>query len=63
MEFLRDTMGWSISIGSVHDLLKAAVERARGINDSLGRMGLQDEIFQGNQPVLAGWTATLSATL
>ena len=58
MEFLRDVMGWSISIGGVHDLLKAAAERARIINESVDlsrvRVGLHDEIFQGSQPVLAG---------
>ena len=58
MEFLRDVMGWSISIGGVHDLLKAAAVRARVINESVDlsgvRVGLHDEIFQGNRPVLAG---------
>ena len=58
IEFLRDVMGWSISIGGVHDLLKAAAVRARVINESVDlsgvRVGLHDEIFQGNRPVLAG---------
>ena len=57
-EFLRDIVGVSISVGSVHNLHQMAAQRSGDINRaqdlSLIRVGLHDEIFQGNQPVLAG---------
>ena len=58
IEFMRDVMGWSISMGTVHGILEAAARRAGDINDGVDlsavRVGLHDEIFQGSQPVLAG---------
>jgi len=58
VEFLRDLLGVSISIGCVHDVLQAATRQADIINrqqDLSGiRVGLHDEIFQGATPVLAG---------
>ena len=58
MEFLRDVMGWSMSICTVHNLLKAAARKAGNVNAGIDlsdvRVGLHDEIFQGSQPVLAG---------
>ncbi len=58
VEFLRDLLGLSISVGSVHDVLEAAARQAGAINhdrDLSGiRAGLHDESFQGATPVLAG---------
>ena len=58
VEFLRDLLGVSISVGCVHDVLQAATRQAGIINrqqDLSGiRVGLHDEIFQGATPVLAG---------
>jgi len=58
VEFLRDLLGVSISVGCVHDVLQAATRQAGVINreqDLSGiRGGLHDEIFQGATPVLAG---------
>jgi hypothetical protein len=58
VEFLRDLLGVSISVGSVHGVLEAATREASAINqgqDLSGiRVGLHDEIFQGATPVLAG---------
>jgi hypothetical protein len=58
IEFMRDVLGWSISIGTVHNVLHTAAEQASMINgaqDLSGiRVGLHDEIFQGAMPVLAG---------
>jgi len=58
VEFLRDLLGVSISVGCVHDVLQAATRQAGVINreqDLSGiRVGLHDEIFQGATPVLAG---------
>jgi len=58
VEFLRDLLGLSISIGTVHDVLQSATRQAEVINhdeDVSGiRVGLHDEIFQGATPVLAG---------
>lgn len=58
VEFLRDLLGVSISVGCVHDVLQAATRQASAINgdqDLSGiRVGLHDEIFQGATPVLAG---------
>src|SRR3954464_9455052 len=58
MEFLRDLLGLSVSLGCVHDVLQSATRQASVINrdqDLSGiRVGLHDEIFQGATPVLAG---------
>jgi len=58
VEFLRDLLGVSVSIGCVHDVLQAATRQASRINrdqDLSGiRVGLHNELFQGATPVLAG---------
>src|ERR671917_982870 len=58
VEFLRDLLGVSVSLGHVHDVLQAATRQASAINrdqDLSGiRVGLHDELFQGATPVLAG---------
>jgi len=58
VEFIRDLLGLSISVGCVHDVLQAATRAASAINHdqdlSSIRVGLHDEIFQGAAPVLAG---------
>ena len=58
VEFLRDLLGVSISVGCIHNVLQAATRQAGIINgqqDLSGiRVGLHDEIFQGATPVLAG---------
>src|SRR3954466_5617002 len=58
VEFLRDLLGLSVSLGYVHDVLQAATRQASAVNaeqDRSGiRVGLHDEIFQGATPVLAG---------
>jgi hypothetical protein len=58
IEFLRDLLGISISLGTVHNVLQSAARRAGVINheqDLSGiPVGLHDEIFQGPMPVLAG---------
>ena len=47
-----------ISVGTIHNRLKSAAASAAQINQSQNlsgiKVGLQDEIFQGSQPVLAG---------
>ena len=56
--FLRDLLGVSISVGTVHDVLQAATRQAGVINrqqDLSGiRVGLHNEIFHSGKPVLAG---------
>jgi len=51
VEFLRDLLGLSVSVGCVHDVLQAATRQANTIDqgqDLSGiRVGLHDEIFQG----------------
>jgi hypothetical protein len=58
VELLRDLFGLSLSIGTIHTWVEQAAQRAGAINraqDLSGvRVGLHDEIFQGDQPVLAG---------
>ena len=58
IEYMHDVMGWTVSIGSVHNVLEAAARQAGVINDGIElsavRVGLHDEIFQGPRPVLAG---------
>lgn len=57
-EFMRDMLGVSISLGGVHNLHQLAIQRARDINQaqdlSCIRVGLHDEIFHCNAPVLVG---------
>ncbi len=58
VEFLRDLLGFSISVGTVHHVLQSAARQADIINHDQNlsgiRVGLHDEIFQGATPVLAG---------
>jgi hypothetical protein len=58
IECLRDLLGVTISVGTVHDVLHSATLQAGVINheqDLSGiRVGLHDEIFHGGKPVLAG---------
>lgn len=58
LQFVRDLLGVSISLGSVHNLLERAAKRALELNGaqdlSAIRVGLNDEIFHCNEPVLAG---------
>ncbi len=58
MEFLRDLLGVSISMGSVHNVLQVATRQASLINQAQDlsgiRVDLHDEIFQDATPVLAG---------
>ena len=58
MEFLDDMLDTRVSIGTVHNILARAAERARGLNDrediSGIRVGAHDEIFQAGKPVLVG---------
>ena len=55
VEFVRDLLGISVSLGCVHDVLQAATRQASAINqdqDLSGiRVGLHDELFQGATPV------------
>jgi hypothetical protein len=64
VEFLRDLLGVSISLGTVHQVLQLAMRQACIINREQNlsgiRVGLHDEIFQGGMPVLAGIDAASS---
>jgi len=57
-EFLRDCLGCSMSLGSVHNIVHTAIVQARQHNDRQSLddvgVGLLDEIFQSGQPVLVG---------
>jgi hypothetical protein len=58
VELLRDLFDYPISLGTAHNILQEAVERARPHNsrqDLSGiSIGAHDEIFQSQQPVLVG---------
>jgi hypothetical protein len=58
VELLRDLFDYSISVGTVHNILQAAVPSACRHNSaadlSAVRIGAHDEIFQTGQPVLVG---------
>jgi hypothetical protein len=59
IEFMRDVLGASISMGTVHNVRRSAAEQAGVINGAqdLSRIrtaGLHDELFHGGMPVLAG---------
>lgn len=57
-ELLRDLFHYPCSLGSIHALAQAAMDRARALNGqqdlSAVGIGAHDEIFQGHQPVLVG---------
>ena len=58
VELFRDLFDTSISIGTVHDRLEAASMTAAEINQAQDlsgiEVGLLDEIFQADKPVLVG---------
>ena len=58
VELFRDLFDTSISVGTVHNRLQETAEKAAEINQSQElagiAVGLQDEIFQSNKPVLVG---------
>ena len=58
VELLRDLFDLPISVGTIHNRLKFAADKASAINRnqdlSTIRVGLHDEIYQGGQPVLVG---------
>jgi hypothetical protein len=57
-EFCRDLLGVSLSVGTAHDIVRAAVEQARphNLSQNLANVDIAglDEIFQNRQPVLVG---------
>ena len=58
VELLRDLFDFHISLGTVHNLVRAAVAHARRHNErqdlSRVRIGAHDEIYQAKRPVLVG---------
>lgn len=62
IQLLAALFDTSISLGTIHNLLLDTSNQATQINGSQDfsaiQVGLLDEIFQGNQPVLAGVDAT-----
>jgi len=60
-EFLRDVLDFPLSVGSVANIVHAAVAPARAHNEgqdlSPVRVGAHDEIYQTRQPVLVGLCA------
>lgn len=61
VEILRDLFDFSLSLGSVHNIVRSAVPVAARHNDrqdlSDVRIGALDEIFQAGHPVLVGCDA------
>jgi len=62
VELLRDLFDLPMSVGTIHNRLQSAAEKASAMNLtqdlSAIKVGLHDEIFQGNQPVLVGVDAS-----
>src|SRR5262249_24703289 len=58
VELLGDLFDYRMSLGSVFNILQAAVASARQVNEAQDlsriRVGAHDEIFQAGQPVLIG---------
>ena len=58
VELFRDLFDTSVSVGTVHNRLQETAAQAAEINQSQDlagiAVGLQDEIFQSNKPVLVG---------
>jgi hypothetical protein len=63
-ELLRDLFDYSVSIGTIHNRVIEATQKARKINKNQDlasiKVGLLDELFQSNQPVLTGVDADSS---
>ena len=57
-ELLRDLFDYSLSIGTIHNWVNEAVQKARKINQARDLssidVALLDELFQSNRPVLTG---------
>jgi len=60
-EILATAFNYSLSIGSIHNLVRQAAKRAAELNRQQDRrllgsiaVGAHDEIFQGNRPALVG---------
>ena len=57
-QLLADHFGYSLSLGTIHNISARAIEQARAINQaqdlSAIRYGAPDEIFQASQSVLVG---------
>ena len=62
VELLRDLFDLPVSVGTIHNRLQSAAKKASTINLtqdlSAIQVGLHDEIFQENQPVLVGVDAS-----
>ena len=58
VELFRDLLDWRIALGSVHNIVRSAVEPARAISGRVDLAGVGDaaldEIFQAQKPVLVG---------
>ncbi len=58
IEILGEFLGYHVCLGTIHNIVQAAVVRARDINGRYRlpgvRHGAHDEIFQTRQPVLVG---------
>nr|WP_263858284.1 hypothetical protein [Waterburya agarophytonicola] len=58
IELLRDLFDYSLSIGTIHNRIKQAVQKAQKINQAQDlspiEVALLDELFQSNRPVLTG---------
>ena len=57
-ELLADVFDQPLSLGTVHNIVRQAVDPARAVNDRQNlsgvRIGAHDEIFQAGKPVLVG---------
>src|SRR5262245_29964718 len=58
IELLKDLFDFHISLGTVHNIVRAAVPTAQGHNDGQGlcnsRIAALDEVFRAKKPVLVG---------
>ena len=58
VELLTEVLGISISLGTIHNITRAAARQAQQINERTDlanvRIGAHDEIFQNGRPVLVG---------
>jgi hypothetical protein len=58
VELFRDLLDWRIALGTVHNIVRSAVEPARAISQRVDLAGVHtgahDEIFQAQKPVLVG---------
>jgi hypothetical protein len=58
MTILKDVLGYNLSLGSIHNIFRRAVDKAKEIQATENLSGIEitanDELFHRNKPILSG---------